>query len=746
MHRFFLTLSIVCFAGTSFANEAAQDSRLTVRRIFAGSEFRTKRAGAKWAPHQNAWEKVEQGALVSRDPESDQKSIVVSAEDLTPANASAALTIDSYQWSDDRSKLLIYTNSKRVWRVNSRGDYWVLDRSGHELTKLGGDAPESSLQFAKFCPDGSRVAYVRERNIYVEDLLSGDIQQITQTPTEFIINGTFDWVYEEEFRLRDGFRWSPDGSAIAFWKLNTSGMRQFSLVNQTDGLYQKITNFAYPKTGQQNAHVTLCVHNLNLKSTVTLNVPGDARDSYNFLMEWIDDTHDLLVMQLNRLQNHNQMFRVDVMNNSVTLIGEDRDEAWIDAQTQLTWLTPGKSFLWQSERDGWRHLYEFHVDAREPRLLTDSPMDVIRVVACLPESNVVYFTASPDDATQAYLYSASLSEASPPRRVTPAMNNGTNSYQISHDGSLAIHTHSAYDTPPTTSLIRLPDHSVIRVMEDNAELKQRLAELKLPRTEAMKIRIDSEVELDGWMIRPDGVDRNAPCPLLVYVYGEPAGQTVRDSYGGSTWLWHQMLVQQGYAVMSIDNRGTPGPKGRHWRKSVYRQIGVQASKDQADALKQVLQQHPWIDRNRVGIWGWSGGGSMTLNMMFRYPDLYSAGISIAPVPNQRLYDTIYQERYMGLPGDNTDGYIQGSPITFAHQLEGALLLIHGTGDDNCHYQGTEALINRLIEHNKPFQMMAYPNRSHSIREGKNTTVHLRELMTTFLQKNLPPNASRNPQE
>ncbi len=390
-----------------------------------------------------------------------------------------------------------------------------------------------------------------------------------------------------------------------------------------------------------------------------------------------------------------------------------------------------------SERDGWRHLYRVDRAGKSIALVTPGDFDVIRLVEVNQAAGWVYFMASPENPTQAYLYRVRL-DGTGRERVTPAGQAGTHEYQISPDGRWAIHRYSAMATIPTTELIRLPGHERVRVLTDNSALRKKVEALKPVKTEFFRVNIGSGIALDAWCLLPPDFDSSSKYPLLVYVYGEPAAQTVLDRWGGGNHLWHWMLAQEGYVVMSFDNRGTPAPRGRAWRRAVNRQIGVLAPKDQAAAVREVLKRRPYLDQKRVGVWGWSGGGSMTLHAIFKFPDLYSTGISIAPVANQRYYDTIYQERYMGLPEENVDGYTNGSPINFAHQLKGNLLLIHGTGDDNCHYQGTEALINELIKHKKPFTMMAYPNRSHAISEGLNTTVHLRELMTRYLKEHLRP--------
>jgi poly(3-hydroxybutyrate) depolymerase len=321
-------------------------------------------------------------------------------------------------------------------------------------------------------------------------------------------------------------------------------------------------------------------------------------------------------------------------------------------------------------------------------------------------------------------------------RVTPAGPAVTHSYQISDDGRWAFHTFSSRENVPRTNLISLPDHTVQRALEDNTKARETFESVAKTPSETFRVAVADGVEIDGWMIKPPDFDPTMSYPLLIYVYGEPGGQTAQNRWGRGSGMWHFYLAQQGYIIASLDNRGTPAPRGRQWRKSVYRQVGILASADQAAGVEAMFERFPFIDRERVGVWGWSGGGSMTLNLLFRYPEIYSTGISVAPVPEQRLYDTIYQERYMGLPDDNSEGFTEGSPITFAGNLEGNLLLIHGTGDDNVHYQGLELLVNELITHGKLFEMMAYPNRSHGISEGDGTSLHVRRTMTRFLEEHL----------
>ncbi len=746
---------------------------LSLERIFSSHEFDVKRFGpVRWLEDGSGYtvlEDSESGAeaksptscskpqdekpkdIVRYEPETGAREIIVPSTRLIPRGESKPLKIDDYSWSRDGKKLLIFTNTKRVWRKKTRGDYWVLDLASWELQKLGGDAEPSTLMFAKFSPAGRRVAYVCERNLYVQNLKDLQIIQLTSSGSETIINGTSDWVYEEEFFLRDGYRWSPNGKLIAYWQFNTEGVRDFHLVDYTESLYPKITTFKYPKAGERNSACRVGVISSRGGETRWFDISDDPPNHYIPKMEWAENSKTIVFQQLNRLQNINEVISGNVRNKKLRKILTEQDEAWVDVGNSLKWLNNGKSFTWLSERDGWRHLYLVLRSGKKITLLTPGEFDVITVQGIDEESGWVYYIASPDNPTQRYLYRTGLDGSGRVERITPTDQEGTHKYEFSPDAKWAIHTQSTIDEPPVIDLVRLPGHIRIRVLEDNSELREKTAALRRSPTEFFRIDIGdsrfhegelapatSGVLLDGWCMKPPDFDHRKQYPLLFYVYGEPAGQTVLDRWGGEKYLWHLMLAQQGYLVVSVDNRGTSAPRGRAWRKCIYRQVGILASADQAAAARAIIERRPYVDPARIGIWGWSGGGSMSLNAIFRYPDLYHTAMAIAFVSNQRFYDTIYQERYMGMPDDNEEGYKNGSPITFAHQLKGNLLIVHGTGDDNCHYQSCEALINELIKHNKHFSMMAYPSRSHSIDEGENTKRHLYELLTGYLKENLPP--------
>jgi dipeptidyl-peptidase-4 len=408
----------------------------------------------------------------------------------------------------------------------------------------------------------------------------------------------------------------------------------------------------------------------------------------------------------------------------------------VDVVDDMKWISGGKFFTWISERSGWRHMYLVSRDGKEIRSITSGNWDLISVSAIDEKEGFLYFIASPENPTQRYLYRTRLTGDGKPDLLTP-QNHGYHEYNISPDARWAIHTWSDFETPETTELVNIPKHKSVSVLADNGRLKDAVKELKKLPVEFFRIDIGDGVKLDGFVMKPYNFDASRKYPVLFYVYGEPWGQTVLDQFGSLYYLWHLMLTQQGYIVISIDNRGTPAPRGRDWRKCIYKQIGVLAPEEQAKAAR-IISEWDFIDKDRFAIWGWSGGGGMTLHALLQYPEIYSTGIAVASVPDLALYDATYQERYMQTPLTNPEGYKKGSPITHAANLKGNLLIIHGTGDDNVHYQGMEKLVNEFIKYNRQFTMMAYPNRSHGIFEGEGTTVHLYTLMTKYLMDKMPP--------
>lgn len=738
----FLLIAVHALTGLHAEPAKPDPAQLTLARIFTDKEFdEEKMPSLKWSKISASYFTLEKPAegkdgkdLVQNHVETGKQTILTSAKALTPKGEKKPLTVDSFEFNADESKALLFTHTKKVWRKNTRGDYWLLDLATKALTKLGGDAAPSTLMFAKFSPDGSRVAFVRKNNLQVQGLADLKITALTTDGSHTLINGTSDWVNEEELSLRDCYRWSPDGKQLLLWQFDTKGVKRFSLINQTDGTYPRITTFPYPKAGEKNSATRLGIIAATGSIITWLKVPGDPREHYLPHAEWTPDGKSVLLQQFNRLQNTLRVFLADPTTGETRLILTETDPAWIDNDNPIRWI--GDDFLWLSERRGWRHAYRATLSGKLTPITT-GPFDVIEVTKVNDVKNGdLYFYASPENPTQRYLYRASLEGSGEAQRLSPADQPGTHTYNFSEDTRWAIHTHSSFSSPPVVDLITLPEHLTKRTLKPQTKLREKLAALNLPKTQFLRVDIGEGIQADAWIMTPAHLDPQRKHPLLMNVYGEPAGQTVKDSWGGQKMLWHAMLAQQGCVIASVDTRGTPAPKGRDWRKAAHLQLGILNAREEAVGVRALLKQFTFLDPQRVGIWGWSGGGTSSLDAIFQYPDLYRTAIAVAPVPDRRLYDTIYEERYMGLPKDQLKAYTAGSPITRAKSLQGHLLLIHGTGDDNVHYQGVEKLINELIIHNKAFTVMPYPNRDHAINIGKGTSRHLYELMTSYLKEHL----------
>ncbi len=745
-----LLILLLALGATQAAAESA--SVLSIDRIFHDEEFELNEpVSSKWLADGAGYTTIETSVstpdgfdIVRHDSATGEETILVDASRLIADDAETPLEIDDYWWSDDGLFMLISTNTVKFRRLKSLGDYWLLNLNDWTLRQIGTAADPSTLMYAKFSPDSRFIAYMYSNNIYVESIDGKYVKAMTVDGSDLIVNGTGDWVNEEEFSLRDGFKWSPDSRRICYWQFDTEGVGTFYMMKNTGGVYSQPIPLQYPKAGTTNSAVRVGVVNVETAQTTWVELDGDPRQNYVPQMSWADNSEQVIIQYLNRLQNRNQVILANASDGSTQTLFTDTDEAWLDVNEDLKWFDNGNYFTWLSERDGWRHLFGISRDGKDLRLLTPGEFDIISIQNIDTEGGWVYYIASPDDNGSRYLYRSPLLGEPGMERLTPAGESGFNGYRISPNSEWAFHTFSTFEKPPEIHLVSLPNHTPQRDIVENDEVAALLEATSRGETEFFKIGIGDGIELDGWMMKPPNFDPQQKYPLLIYVYGEPWGQTVVRDWDTDGYLWHLMLTQQGYIVASIDSRGTPAPRGRNWRKSVYRQIGIQSPADQVAAVKALLDERRYLDPARVASWGWSAGGQMTLSAMFRYPDVYGVGIAIAFVSDQRLYDTIYQERYMGLPADNEEGYRLGSPVTHAAGLEGDLLIIHGTGDDNVHFQNTERLVDKLIELNKTFDLMIYPDRSHSIDEKENTKRHLYNLMTRFLHEKLPPNGDLEP--
>ena len=743
-----LLLALLATVVAPLAAQQADPALLTVSRIFGSPEFRPEFFGpARWLDG-SSYTTVEDAAagkgreIVRYDAPTGVRTVLVTAASLTPPGRSEPLAIEDYSWSAGQRHLLLFTASQPVWRLNTRGDYWVLDRSAGRLRQLGTFAKPSTLMYAKFSPDGTRVGYVVENNLYVEDLATGAVTQLTRDGSRTVINGNFDWVYEEELGLHDGWRWSPDGTRIAYWQLQADQVRDFFLIRNTDSLYSQVTPIQYPKAGEANSAARIGVVASTGGETTWLRFEGDPRNHYLARMDWAASSDELLVQRLNRLQNANEVVLADARTGAVRTLFVDRDSAWVDVvdtetfppgELGLVWVDRGRYFTFVSERDGWRHVYLVSRDGSEMRLLTPGAFDVLDVVGVDAAGGWLYYIASPDNPTQRYLWRTRLDGRGRAERISPADLPGSHGYVAAPGFRYAFHTWSKLGTPPATALVALPAHQQVRVLAGNAALRERVAALRAGSREFLQVAGADGATLNAWLMKPADFDPARRYPILFFVYGGPGSQTVMDAWGGSQYLWHLMLTQRGYLVASVDNRGT-GARGREFRKVIYRQLGVVETRDQIAAAKEFAKL-PFVDAGRMGVWGWSYGGFMSLNGLFQGSDVFRMAISVAPVTHWKYYDNIYTERYNALPQENARGYDAGSPLSYVNRLKGDLLLVHGSGDDNVHYQNSEALVNALVAANKPFAMMQYPDRNHSISGGM-TSVHLRELMTRYLDEKL----------
>ncbi|HYJ80938.1 MAG TPA: S9 family peptidase [Longimicrobiaceae bacterium] len=710
------------------AGPAAAQQQLTVERIFS-AEFRLQSLPeAEWMNDGQRYSYIKAEGdlthLVAEDAQTGRATRLVDGSRLVPPGASKPIPIEGYQWSADERKLLIYTESQPVWRQNTKGKYYVLDVASGQLTPAS--TRPGWQQFAKLSPDGTKVGFVRDNDLWVVDLASGAETRLTRDGSETVINGTFDWVYEEELGLQDGWRWSPDGARIAFWRIDQGPVRTFTWLKDTDSAYAQPIQLRYPKAGAPNPTARVAVFELGSGETRWVQTGADSL--YIGRMEWAESPTELVIQRLNRHQNRLDVLLADARTGTVRTLFTDADSAWVDVDDDLTFVGGGRQFLWSSERDGYNHLYLYNRDGSVARQLTRGPWEVRQVFGVDERGGWVYFSAAEQGPQQNHLYRVRL-RGGAMERVTQEP--GAHSITLNTRAPYYLDSYSRAGVPPVVSLHRA-DGTKVRTVIDNQAVRARLGELGMSVPEFFSFRTSDGTELNGWMMKPAGFDPAKKYPVIQYVYGGPGSQTVTDSWGGSRYLWHQLLAQKGYIVVSIDNRGTGG-RGRDFKKQTYLNLGTFEARDQIEAARWLAAQ-PYVDPARLGIWGWSYGGYMSSLTMMTEGSPFKAGIAVAPVTDWRLYDSIYTERFMRTPQENPEGYNRGAPSRLAANLKGDLLLVHGTGDDNVHFQNSVQLADALQAAGKQFDFMLYPDRNHGIAGGR--TVHLYTLMTNWITEHL----------
>ena len=703
-------------------------SRLSVERIFASPEFRLQSLPAvQWMNDGQRFTFVgADGDLMVEDAATGTRSVIVDADALVPAGAGEAIDIEDYQWSDDERKLLVYTNSQPVWRANTKGTFYVWDVAARRLTPVSTAA--GWQQFAKFSPDGGKVGFVRDNDLFVTDLATGRETRLTRDGGEQIINGTFDWVYEEELGLQDGWRWSPDGRRIAYWRIDQSPVRTFYMMQETDSLYAQPVALRYPKAGTPNPIARIGVVSAEGGETRWMDTGSDP-SVLLARMEWAASPSEIVIQRTNRIQNRLDVMVADAGTGRSRVLFTETDSAWVDGGDDFRWLNGGRQFLWTSERDGFNHLYVYNRDGSLARQLTRGDWEVTSVLGIDEKNGWVYFGATEEGPTERHVYRVRLNGRGGVQQVS--RERGTHVAALSPAGTYWLDFHSQAGVPPVISL-RRPDGAHVRTLADNARVRQTLEALAIRKPEFIQVPGADGAMLNATIIRPANFDPSKKYPVLMYVYGGPGSQTATDAWGGNRYLWHQVMAQNGYLVVSVDNRGTGG-RGRDFKKVTYLRLGEHEAADQV-AAAQWLARQPYVDAQRIGIWGWSYGGFMTAFSMMQPGSPFKAGVSVAPVADWGLYDTIYTERFMRTPQENPEGY-RRSPVGEAANLRGKLLLVHGTGDDNVHFQNSVRLANALQAAGKQFTFMAYPNRNHSISGGP-TSAHLFTMMTDWVLANL----------
>lgn len=638
---------------------------------------------------------------------------------------------EDYAFSQDETKILLLTNKKPIYRHSFTADYYVWNSLTEELLPL---SEKGAQQAATFSPDGERVAFVRGNNVFIKNLKFGTESQVTTDGEKNkIINGIPDWVYEEEFSFNNAMAWSPDNKFLAFLRFDESEVLEFSMVmfageaprHEDFSLYPGFKTFKYPKAGEKNSVVTVQIYDLKSKTTITADT-GDEENQYIPRLRWTPDAHDLNIMRLNRGQDKIDILYANPYTGDSRIFYSEKNKRYISEEflDGFTYLPDG-GFTLLSERDGWSHLYLYDRQGFEQAQLTKGNFDVMAFYGYDPEKKLYYYQAAAESPLRREVYFCSSDGKKNGKLSTQK---GTNSADFSTGCKYFINHYANAQTPLQVSL-HDSKGSLIRVLENNAGLKNTLKEFGVPVKEFFTFKTSEGVELNGWMLKPGGFSASKKYPVVMTQYSGPNSQSVEDNFNVG---WDEFLAQQGFLVVCIDSRGTAA-RGEDFRKITYLQLGKYESEDQVEGAK-YLASLPYVDGENIGIWGWSYGGFMVALSMEK-SDVFKAGISVAPVTNWRFYDTVYTERFMRAPNQNTDGYDDNSPLSHAAKLKGNLLLIHGSADDNVHFQNTMEFSEKLVQAGIPFDMAVYTNRNHGIRGG-NTTLHLYNKMTEFLKEQL----------
>ncbi|MDR8389740.1 S9 family peptidase [Aliifodinibius sp. S!AR15-10] len=731
MKKIILLSALFCWAFISSPTVAQQTKQLEFDHIFNGIFEPESVRNINWmhdGQYYTTLVRTERDLELRKyDITSGDHEVIVTSSELKIEDRKQPIIIQDYQFSADETKLLVKTDIEQIWRRSTKENYFVYDLETEEVQKLTDS--DKKQQYAQLSPAGDKAAFVIDNNLYWVNLNSGQETQVTTDgKVGKIINGTTDWVYEEEFGFAKAWYWSPDGSKIAFYRFDESHVKEFSMMDWGQ-LYPGFTQFKYPKAGERNSIVKIGVYDLESGKTTWMDI-GSENDQYIPRTNWTQDSQTLAIRRMNRLQNKQDLMLADTETGKTKIIKTETSDTWIDVNNDLTFLENGEQFIYASEESGYNHIYLYSLEGEQIRQITSGDWEVTNFLGYNEANQRLYYISTEDSPLERDFYSIGI-DGEDKRKMSDGP--GWTSVNMSRDYKYYIEISSGPATPAKYTLHK-GNGEQVRVLQDNSSLDKQFDEYNMPEKEFFTIPLP-QAELNAYMLKPHDFDPSKKYPVLVYVYGGPGSQTVEKQFGtGHRPMWHRYLTTKGYIVLSIDNRGT-GARGRDFEKQIYKKLGQYEVTDQIDAVKYVIDNFDYVDPDRIGIWGWSYGGYISTLLMEEGNDLYKAGIAVAPVTHWRFYDTIYTERFMQTPQMNPEGYRKGSPIYDVKKITGKYLLVHGTGDDNVHFQNSVELVNQLIEEGVQFETMYYPNRNHSIYGG-NTRRHLYRMMTNFILEEL----------
>lgn len=705
----------------------AQTSPITLDEIFTAGAFKEhKIENVEWRPGDRSFtftrsDSSGESDIYEHDVKSGKSAILVSHRDLV--FQSKKIDMSSYQWIGDGTYLLIEGPQKSIWRHSRQAPFYLLNVKTKELSPLSNGNPH--LRNVKLSPDGTKVGFVRDHNIYVVNLADGREQAVTSNGSETMLNGEFDWVYEEEFGLADAWRWSPDSKKIAFWQFDQSRVKEFHLVDEMTR-YNTVSSLRYPKVGEQNAVVKIGVADLAASAVRWMDL-GTNDDIYVPRIFWTNSSSVLAIVRLNRKQNFSELMMANTSDGTARTIITDSDSDWVDVDTDIDFLKTKDQIVLTSEKSGYRHAYLYDYNGTLIQQITKGDWEITDICGVDEKNGWLYFYGKKDSPLEQNIYRVKLNGTGL-ARIAPG--SGWHTPDFSPSCQYFIDSYSTSSAPTVTTL-RAADGKEIRVLEQGTI--EALRHHVFSTTEFLKFRTTDGAELNAYMIKPVNFDPAKKYPVIVYGYGGPGSQMVVNQWGDVRALWHHYMTEQGYIIFCVDNRGTGG-RGKAFKNLAYGDLSKWAVGDQIEGAK-YLATLPYVDAKRIGFWGWSGGGYLTLGMLTRGADYFSAGIAVAPVSDFLLYDDIWTERYMGLLTENAEGYKAANLQNYAGMLRGKLLVIHGTGDDNVHFQNTLQFINTCISQNKQVDLFLYPNRNHGITGGT-TRIHLFTKMTDYFLRNL----------